>query len=289
MRIAYFPSHLPGNASSIHNKVLSAMTSTGDTPVEGAMDADAAVIWSVLWANRMSRNKHVWDTYRKLRRPVIVLEVGGLIRDKTWRLSINGINRSALFPRLNRLDADRPHKLGLQLLPWHGGEYVLICGQHEKSQQWQGMPPMDDYYKQTILSIRRYTQRPIVVRSHPRYRENIFFRIDDAFYKQHGIEWNTPHKIRSSYDSYDLEPLLDHCHCVISHSSNSGLTAIMRGTPAIVSQQSLAYDMGTSDLSLIESLPRPDRQQWFIELCHKEWLEDELTQAWQGLRHHLNS
>jgi len=283
MKISTWESCLPGNAGGIYGKILAAMRETGEDLVDQQLIGDAGFIWSLLWWGRMSRAKPVWQHYRSLQKPVIIAEIGGLVRSKTWRLSANGINRSAIFPDV-KLDTDRPRKLGLKLQPWHDGEYVLICGQHERSQQWAGMPSMDAYYKHTVLEIRKHTDRPIVIRSHPRYRENLLFKIDSAFYKQHGVEWNSPKKIRESYDSFDLDVLLPHCHCVISHSSNSGIAAIMAGTPAIVSKDSLAYEMGTEDFSRIESLPRPDRDLWFVELSHKEWLEDELAHAWRALR-----
>lgn len=273
----------------IYSKIMDAMRDTGDELLTQSFQGDAAFIWSVLWWGRMSRNHGAWKQFRSLNKPVIVAEVGGLVRDKTWRLSANGITRSAIFPQVEKIDPNRPKKLGLELKPWHDGKYVLICGQHEKSQQWANMPKMDDYYKQTVLEIRKHTDRPIVIRSHPRYRENVFFKIDTEFYNRHGVEWNAPKQIKHTHDSFDLETMLPHCHCVISHSSNSGISAIMAGTPAIISKESLAYDMGTDDFSLIEKLPRPDRTQWLIELSHKEWLEEELDIAWQRLRKALNS
>jgi hypothetical protein len=189
-----------------------------------------------------------------------------------------------MFPAFENLDLNRPNKLGLKLKPWHDGDYVLICGQHGKSEQWINMPPMDQYFQQTVLEVRKYTDRPIVIRAHPRYRENIFFNIDKSFYNQYKVEWNTPKQIQKTYDSFDLEPLLAHCHCVISHTSNSGLSSIIEGTSAIVSNESLAFDVATDDISQINNLPKPNREQWFIELCHKEWFEHELEYVWLNLR-----
>lgn len=288
MKIDCWTSCVSVAGQPIYNRIMEAMKATGDELLTQSFQGDAAFIWSVLWWGRMSRNQGPWKQFRSQNKPVIVAEVGGLIRDTTWRLSANGITRSAIFPRIEKLDQGRPKKLGLELKPWHDGKYVLICGQHEKSQQWANMPGMDDYYKQTVLEIRKHTDRPIVIRSHPRYRENMFFKIDSEFYRSHGVEWNAPKQIRNTYDSFDLETMLPHCHCVISHSSNSGLSAILAGTPAIVSKESLAYDMATDDISQIENLPKPDRTQWLIELSHKEWLEGELDIAWHGLRNALN-
>ena len=283
MKISTWESCLPSNAMELYAKMVKAIRSTGDEIIYQQMEGDAALIWSVLWWGRMARSKPVWSHYRSQNKPVIVAEVGGLIRDKTWRISANGINRSAVFPEV-MLDQDRPSKMGLYLKPWHDGDYILICGQHERSEQWVGMPSMDDYYKQTVLELRKHTDRPIVIRSHPRYMERRFFNIDEEFYRSHGIEWNMPKRVRDTYDSFDLETLLPHCHCVVSHSSNSGLSAIMAGTPAIVSKDSLAYDVATDDLSMVERLPKPDRESWLIELSHKEWFDHEFDVAWQGLR-----
>lgn len=286
MKVSVFPSHVPSNGHEIYKALISYINKT-DTVVEGTFDADVALIWSVLWNGRMSRNQNVWRQYRDQNKPVIVIEVGGLIRNTTWKLSANGINRSAIFPQISKLDFDRPKKLGIELKPWHNGNYVLICGQHGKSEQWRHMPAMDEYYKQTVLEIRKYSQRPIVIRSHPRFRENIFFKIDTDFYKNFNIEWNTPKQVYKTYDSFDLEPLLAHCHCTISHSSNSGISSIIEGTPAIVSSESLAYDVANTNILDIEKLIKPDRQQWLIDMCHKEWLEDELEYAWINLRSNL--
>jgi hypothetical protein len=286
MKISVWPSQVPSNGIDLYRNLISYMSKT-DQIVEATYDADAALIWSVLWNGRMSRNQNVWNHYRAKNKPVIVIEVGGLIRNQTWRLSINGINRSAIFPAIKQFDNDRPKKLNITLKPWHDGEYVLICGQHGKSEQWRNMPEMDEYYKQTVLEIRKHTQRPIVIRSHPRYRENIFFNIDKNFYQQYQVEWNIPKQIQKTYDSFDLEPLLAHCYCTISHSSNSGLNSIIEGTPAIVSEESLAYDVASNSITEIATLVKPNREQWLIELCHKEWLEEELAQAWLMLREQL--
>jgi hypothetical protein len=178
-----------------------------DQIIEASYDADAALIWSVLWNGRMSRNQNVWKHYRSKNKPVIVIEVGGLVRNVTWRLSINGITRSAIFPKVEKLDYNRPKMLNLSILPWHTGDYVLICGQHGKSEQWVNMSPMNEYFKQTVLDIRKHTNRPIVIRSHPRFRENIFFNVDKEFFDQNKIEWNIPKHIQKTYDSFDLENL----------------------------------------------------------------------------------
>ena len=75
------------------------------------------VIWSVLWSGRMSANQKIYNRCRTNGTPVVILEVGSLVRGTTWRVSINHINGLGQFGNEHQLDADRASKLGLQLKP----------------------------------------------------------------------------------------------------------------------------------------------------------------------------
>ena len=186
MKISHFPNNLPGNSSLVYPQLTQAIQST-DTLIEGDMDADAALIWSVLWFGKMSANKRVWDHYRAQNKPVIVIEVGGLIRNETWKLGINGINRDADFAVDEYMPDDRLKKFGVVLKPWKtDGEYILVCGQHGHSEQWRDMPEMGEYFKQTVTTIREHSDKPIVLRAQPRYRENRHGSCDMEWFKQQG-------------------------------------------------------------------------------------------------------
>ncbi len=284
MKISHFPNNLPGNANEVYPQVIEAISKT-DELVTGSMDADAALIWSVLWYGKMGGNKQVWDHYRAQNKPVIVIEVGGLIRNGTWKLGINGINRDADFAVDEYMPSDRLSKFGIVLQRWQQkGEYVLICGQHGHSQQWIDMPDMDTYYKNTIEEVRKFTDKPIVVRSHPRFREGLHWACDSEWYKQQGVTWNIPKHIQQTYDSFDLEHMLKHTHCTISHSSNAGITSIIAGVPAVVSKHSLAYDVGTE---MNTWLSKPDRANWLNKMSYTEWFPDEIGTQWLRLREKL--
>ena len=164
------------------------------------------------------------------------------------------------------------------------GEYVLICGQHGHSQQWIDMPDMDTYYKKTILAVRKVTDKPIVVRSHPRFREGLHWACDSEWYKQQGVTWNIPKHIQQTYDSFDLEHMLKHTYCTISYSSNAGISSVIEGVPAIVSEHSLAYDVGTQ---LDKWLSKPDRANWLNKMTYIEWFPDEIETQWLRLRDRL--
>jgi hypothetical protein len=232
---------------------------------------DVAVIWSVLWNGRMAKNKQVWDINRSLGKPVIVLEVGGIKRGTTWKVGLNGINRDAYFGPSNNND-DRHRLLGLSLKPWRThGEFILICGQHDKSLQWQDMPSMSNWFMQTYREIRKHTDRPIVFRPHPRCRlPHIELGLKHVYRQE-------PTQIGGSYDDFDMG--FDDVHCTISYSSNPGIHSILNGVPAFVGTSSLAYDVG-NDIDFlhdVEAPLMPNRQQWLNDYAHTEWTVQEIT------------
>lgn len=276
MKISYFSNNLPQNASLVYPQLLEAIGAT-DEVVDGNMDADAALIWSVLWSGKMRGNQRAWNHFRSQGKPVIVIEVGGLIRNETWKLGINGINRDADFAVEQYPDDKRLNKLGLMLQPWkHDGEYILVCGQHGDSEQWSNMPGMQEYYTNTIEYIQSHTDTPIVLRNHPRYPVNMQLPA--------GVTFNMPHHIDGSYDDFDFNDILKHAVCVFSHSSNAGINSIIQGVPAVVSEQSLAWDMGSKSFP---HLSKCERHYWLRRISYTEWFADEIDVQWRRLRSRL--
>jgi hypothetical protein len=236
-------------------------------------DADCHVIWSVLFHGRMARNKDIWTRCRELRKPVIVLEVGGIKRGTTWKVGLNGINRTAYFGEQDN-DRSRADHLGLVCKPWRSnGDVILICGQHDKSLQWQDMPSMSNWFMQNYREIRKHTDRPIVFRPHPRCRlPHIELGLKHVYRQE-------PRHVTNTYDDFDMQ--FDNIWATISHSSNPGIHSIISGVPSFVSNSSLAYDVA-NDIDFlhdIESPVMPDRQQWLNDYAHTEWTVEEIAQG----------
>ena len=234
---------------------------------------DVAVIWSVLWHGRMAKNRTVWEQNRMLNKPVIVLEVGGINRGTTWKVGLNGINRDAYFGDKDN-DRTRADNLGLVCKPWRSnGDFILVCGQHDKSLQWQNMPRMSNWFLNTYDEIRKYTERPIVFRPHPRCRLE---HIERGLKNVHRQE---PHHVNGTYDDFDMG--FDNVWATVSYSSNPGTHSCINGVPAFVSTHSLAYDVG-NDIDFlydIEDPLMPDRQQWLNDYAHTEYTIEEISQG----------
>jgi hypothetical protein len=229
-------------------------------------DPDVEVIWSVLWHGRMKSNKMIYDRARHQKKPIMIIEVGNLIRGVTWRLSLDHINGLGRFGNNENLDISRPSKLGINLKPPKQNRQpaILIACQHEHSLQWEGQPCMSEWARLKIQEIRKYTDRPIVVRPHPRSP----FHLSMA-----GITIQQPTKLPNTYDDYNFNT--DY-HCVVNHNSGPPIHAAINGIPVITDESSLAYPVS----DLIENIENPQlgqRDLWLLKLAHTEWTVDEIA------------
>ena len=232
---------------------------------------DVAVIWSVLWHGRMSKNKQIWEQNRLLNKPVIVLEVGGIKRGTTWKVGLNGINRDAYFGP-SGMDGVRSSNMGLELKSWRkDGKYILVCGQHDKSLQWHDMPSMSQWVMNTIDTLQQHTDRPIIFRPHPRCP---LPHIEHEF---KNVKRQDPKKIEGSYDDFDMA--FNNVYCTVSWSSNPAIHSVINGVPAIVGPSSLAYDVAGHNLELINYPQTPDRTQWLNDYAWTEYTVEEIKEG----------
>lgn len=273
MKIAYFPTQIALNAKPVMDAFLQGCQQLGIKTVENSTEADAAVIWSVLWHGRMKSNESIYRLYRQQNKPVFVLEVGMLKRGLTWKLGVNsiGLDNSYAIESM----PNRSKQLGINLAPWTNGGYnVVIACQRSDSEQWSGQPPTIAWLTETARKIRQHSDKPIVIRPHPRQRiANI-----------PGCVIESPKPIPGTYDSFDYDQCLKTTWAVINHNSGPGTQAILNGVPAFVGSTSLASPVGNLDIADIENPLRPDRTQWIEQLAHTEWTIPEIESGLPLLR-----
>lgn len=270
MKFSLFTNYGSLNSVPVWQSARIGLESLGHQVVENDMDCDVPVIWSLLWHGRMIGNKPIWDRFRNQNKDVLVIEVGGIKRNTTWKVGINGINRLANFGTKGN-DDSRVNQLGIQLRPWRTqGDHILICLQHDKSEQWKNMPTLENYIIDTVQKIRQHSNRKIIIRSHPRCPLPAQLRLNNVFYE-------IPKQIQKTYDDFDLN--FHNAWAVVSWSSNPGIHAVMNGIPAFVGEQSLAYDVANHDFSTIEMPNMPDRTQWLNDYANTEWTTKEISQG----------
>jgi hypothetical protein len=168
-----------------------------------------------------------------------------------YRITRNGFEAGAI----RRCPPDRIKALGVEAAPWNrGGEYVLVCPPTEPFMRAHGC---GTWLEETLVELKRHTDRKIVVRQKPRAEETVV-PLDDA---------------------------LRGAHALVTHSSNIAVEAAVAGTPVFVAPTSAAAPVGLTDLSKIESPVFPDRDPWLAHLAYSQFSFEELGtgQAWRML------
>lgn len=264
MRIKFYTQYGALNSRPVFDALRLGFVRAGHQVVDS--HEDISVIWSVLWQGRMKENQRVYESCLRDNRSVMIVEVGNLKRNITWRLSFDNINRNGIFGNTENLDDRRPYDLGVRLKPEKTSrrDTILIACQHQKSLQWKGLPSTDTWLKDMVQKIRRYSDRKIIIRPHPRHP--VISNIPGAVIEK-------PIKISDSYDEFNID--YNH-HCVINHNSGPAVQAAIEGVPVICDQSSLAYPV-SDVLENIEKIALKDRDKWFLELCHTEWTLEEIA------------
>lgn len=252
-----FRQHGALNSPPVFDAFEAGLRKLGHTVVYNKLDSDAAIIWSVLWHGRMKQNRSIWDHYRNQNKPVIVLEVGCLNRDRTWKIGINGINAGSYFiPKA--VDSTRIKTFAVQIKPWRQGDNIVVCPQHGLSHQWRENPSVDEWVRNTITELKQYTDRNIIVRPHPRFPVHL---------RDVAISRNT------------FKQDLLNAWAVVNWNSNPGIESIIEGVPSFVGHDSLAAPVANTNLSAIENPAMPDRTDWLNELAWTEWTVEEMSEG----------
>jgi hypothetical protein len=266
MRFKLYREHGALNSQLVFDALEQGIKSLGHEVVMS--NEDVPVIWSVLWSGRMTANRKIYQQCIKNNRPILIVEVGNFKRGATWRLCLNHINSLGNFGNLHNLDTNRPEILGVNLRPIQDKrrDEILIAAQHQHSLQWEGMPLMKQWCENTIAEIKKRTTRKIIVRPHP--RSPFSLNIPD-------ITIERGRKVFNTYDDFDI---FYNYHCVINHNSGPAVQAAINGVPVLCDSSSLAGEMSIKWENL-ENPVLPDRQEWFLKLCHTEWTVDEIRQG----------
>jgi hypothetical protein len=267
--IAYFPLQVAINGAPIMSAALDCLQAAGIQTQENSMTSDAAIIWSVLWHGRMQPNQAVYNHYRAQNKPVIVIEIGALYRGDTWKIAVNHINSQGYYGHLHSLDWDRPRKLKISLASQTSSRpEIIIAAQHQRSLLAETITPMAAWIETQIKLLRENTDRPIVVRPHP--RSNIQLNnLPPRVTLQH------PNKLTGTYDSFDMHY---NCHAVVNYNSGPGIQAAIAGVRPIVDTSSLAQPVGIKHTDVEQSYV-VDRDLWLAQICHTEYTVDEIKKG----------
>ena len=190
-----------------------------------------------------------------------------LASDKPTGKSIISIDAHGVGSyKFDNLVPNRAATLGLSLKPWRLRTNIVIAMQRHDSQQWAGLPNVNTWLADVVTEIKQHSNRPIVVRPHPRGTCSV----------PQGCLIDKPKFTLGTYDDFDFDRVLATAHCVLNWNSGPGPQALMAGIPVFVGPDSLASTIANWNLSQIENPPRPDRSAWLEQLAHTEWTVEEI-------------
>lgn len=227
------------------------------------VDCDLAVFWS-------HRPKHIIKKQQETSRDYLVMERGFVgDRKRFTSLGFNGLNGRADFV-VDNMPGDRWNTYFGNMKEWHDGKYYLLTA------QCQGDASVEDInYKAWVTNIanRLLEFGPVVFRPHPIEIER------KCDYSIFGTTTST---------NPDIEDDLKGAKAAVMFNSNSGVNAIISGTPVIAfDKDSMVYDLSTHNLG---ELIYPDREQWAYDLAYKQWTVDEIEsgEPWEYLKEKYN-
>jgi hypothetical protein len=170
--------------------------------------------------------------------------------------------------------------LNISLKPWReSGNHILICLQRNGGWSMGGVNVVQ-WMMQTIQTIKQYSDRPIVIRSHPGDKKT-----------QQALSVRQKNVTISNKDS--LVEDLTGAWATIVYNSSPSVASLIEGVPAFITdpnpEQSQSYGMANTDISMIENPILLDRQQWVEKLAMSHWNFDELRsgKAWQFFRQYI--
>lgn len=173
--------------------------------------------------------------------------------------------------------------LNLSLKDWRtNGDHILLCLQRNGG--WSmGFVDIQDWAVEIINTIRRYTDRKIVIRPHP----------GDKRTKAIIQPGNPRCKIKFSKavqlsNNSNLVDDLRNCWAAINYNSSPAVGAVIEGIPIFVCDptKSQCRDVANTDLTQIENPQIHDRQSWVERLSMFHWNFDELRsgECWSHMK-----
>jgi len=198
------------------------------------------------WAGFGSPRDHIWNSLMKTIKRGDDFYYGDHAyfgRGKFYRVTKNRFQHDG---ETGHGDMDRIKPFWERPKPWKkGGRNIILCPQSSNHHMRFGEP---DWEQRVRAAIELRSDRPIITRT-KKSRRPLVADLEDA-------------------------------HCVITHTSNAAVEAILNGVPAITTGDCCASHMSGSDPVNVEKPFYPDgRMEWASILANNQWTLDEIRRG----------
>lgn len=185
-----------------------------------------------------------------------------------WRAAVDAHHPTGYLGK-KVYPSDRFEKLGIEIMPWREtGEHILIAGSSAKYHEFYGLKEPTTYAKGIVRAIRAISDRPIVYRPKPSWREAVPLT-----------------KTRFSQLPESMLDVLNGAWATVTHGSNACFESVINGIPCIVLGDAVAKPLSSTDIAEIEA-PRlaseAEREQWAASLAYQQFTLAEMYsgEAW---------
>jgi hypothetical protein len=185
---------------------------------------------------------------------------------------------------------------GITFTDWKSpGDNILIMGQKEgdsalNSMYDKGYEHIYDWMFKTVLRIRNHTDRPIVIRPHPRGMKKGFRSFKSQIEKKgvSNVSWSEAVEPNVTQGGAGLDHDLNNAHCVVTYNSLSSIEAVIKGIPVFAMDDGcMAYPISHTDLSQIENINyNIDITDWQNKIAYTMWNKKDVQtgRAWAHLK-----
>jgi hypothetical protein len=201
------------------------------------------------------------------------------------RYSFDGVFKNTGFYFDKEIDPVRWKKIsnntGLILKEYRShGEYILICLQRNGGWSMRGLDVMA-WCNSTIQEIRKYSDRPIVVRGHPGDKKlQSYLRLDLKNVSISNLDKNLKEELKNAW-------------ATVVYNSSPGVASLIEGVPVFATDPNPNYsqysEVANHSLSTIEAPTLYDRQKWIESISMSHWNFSELKsgEAWTFMRNYV--
>ena len=301
--VAYYAGIPPNNSNLEKPQILDyfcqGVIASGDSAIAhremSVLDCDVALIQGFVHDDgkqlpHLKLRKSAIDRQKKNNKRSLVVDSNlFLYVDKKnplhyLRYSFDGVFPTTGFYFDQDIDPTRWTKisrdLNLNLKPWKSsGNHILFCLQRNGGWSMGGVSSID-WMNKTINDIRKYSNRPIVVRAHPGDKKiKSILKIN--------------HKNVSLSTKENLVDDFRGAWATVVYNSSPSVASIIEGVPAFltdsVPQHSQSFDVANTNISNIENPAILDRQSWIekLSMCHWNFNELRSGEAWNFFKKYI--
>ena len=306
MKVVSYHSGIPAKNSSpekpaILNNFIQGVNTVGDQGINhfsnNIIDCDVAVLQGFVHQNsKMSPHllvrRRVLDNQSKKNAKTLIVDSNLFLYltqnnkpHNYLRYSFDGVFRNTGFYFDKDIDPNRWKKiktnLNIDVKEYRQkGSHILLCLQRNGGWSMKGTDVME-FCHRTIREIRKYSDRPIVVRGHPGDKKAPYY-----------IKLNYPNVKISSHNTPLVNDLKDAWATVV-YNSSPGVASLIEGVPVFQMDTSLNYSMyseiANTNLKRIEDPKMFERTPWLetISMCHWNFNETSTGEAWSFMKQYV--